>query len=372
MTGENAAQVVESGRLKRLSALAREMKVAAVIIGPSPDLRYLTGLIKQSGDRPILLGVTPAADPVLVVPAFEAAGVGAPAELRIHGYDESTDPIRVLIDDLALLDSDGTVAVGDSLWASWLLRFQRFLPRVSFSASSPIVRELRMRKSPVEVERLREAGARVDRAFDRLRRSRFAGRTEMDVAEELDALLGDQALEPAGWGPIVASGGNSAHPHHVPSDRVIQHGDPVVLDFGGVLDGYQADITRTVHVGPPSPRFERVYRTVRAAQEAGVTACRAGVEAQQIDRATRSVITAANFGAFFIHRTGHGVGLEEHEEPYIIAGNHLRIDVGMVFSVEPGIYLPNEFGVRIEDIVAVQAGGAERLNNASREIVLVS
>jgi Xaa-Pro aminopeptidase len=228
-----------------------------------------------------------------------------------------------------------------------------------------------MRKSADELVCLRNAGQSADRAFARLLASRFEGRSEEAIAADLNQLLREEGLDASDWGPIVASGPNSASPHHMTGDRVVREGDAVVLDFGGTVEGYYADITRTVHVGQPSKEFAKVYHVVRVAQAAGVGAVAPGVKAQDVDRVTREVIEESGFGEFFLHRTGHGLGLEGHEEPYIVEGNTLALEPGMVFSIEPGIYLSGRFGVRIEDIVALGPEGTESMNNATHELQVV-
>jgi D-alanyl-D-alanine dipeptidase len=257
------------------------------------------------------------------------------------------------------------------MWSSVLLGLMGSFPGAQFVAASPILRDLRMVKSHKEIEILARAGAMADAAFARVIETRFSGQSERELQARLGGYLREAGLSPAPWGPIVASGPHSASPHHTAGDREIGEGDAVLLDFGGTLDGYQADITRTLHVGPASEEFVRVYQVVRRAQQRGFGAVRPGVAAEDVDKAAREEIEGAGYGTHFIHRTGHGIGLEGHEEPYIIAGNALPLRPGMTFSVEPGIYLPDRFGVRIEDIVAVTDGGARRLNDATRKLVEV-
>jgi Xaa-Pro aminopeptidase len=234
------------------------------------------------------------------------------------------------------------------------------------------MRQLRMEKSAEELELLHEAGRRADRAFEEIVQLRFSGRTEQQVSDELDLFLRETGLRGADWGPIVASGPNSASPHHMTGDRKIREGDAVVLDFGGVLEDYQADITRTVHVASPEAEFVAVYELVAQAQQAGFEASVAGQTAGSVDRATRGVIEQAGFGQNFIHRTGHGLGLDTHEEPYLVADNDLLLSPGMTFSVEPGVYIPHRFGIRIEDTVAVSDDGPRRFNHATRELLIVA
>jgi Xaa-Pro aminopeptidase len=231
--------------------------------------------------------------------------------------------------------------------------------------------QLRIRKEPGEVERLRRAGAAADRVALRLREERFSGRTERELARIVAEMTVDEGHDLAAFS-IVAAGPDGASPHHEPGDRVVAAGDAVVVDFGGSLDGYHSDTTRCFHVGPPSAAVLAVHEVVRQAQEAGVAAVAPGVAAEEIDRAARDVIEDAGYGDAFIHRTGHGIGLEVHEEPYLVAGNDQILDTGMAFSVEPGIYLPGSFGIRIEDIVVVGDAGAERLNESRRDLGIVA
>ena len=198
----------------------------------------------------------------------------------------------------------------------------------------------------------------------------FAGKTESQVSREVSGLLEANGTDVAGFA-IVASGPNGASPHHEPGDRVIGRGDAVVVDFGGTLRGYRSDTTRMFHVGEPSAKYVEVHEVVRAAQNVGVAAAGPGLAAQDVDRATRQVIAGAGYGEFFIHRTGHGIGLDGHEDPYIVEGNDQILEPGMAFSIEPGIYLPGEFGVRIEDIVVCTEDGVDRMNRSSRQVAVV-
>lgn len=357
-------------RRKRAQDLLEAAAIDILLVAPSGDLRYLTGYDAHPGVRPTLLMVTHDRT-VMVVPELEVAKTADLQDLPIATYGETENPYQLLASQLDAAVSSPRAAISDRAWAGVLLRLQAAIPHASWVSATPLLRELRMRKTEGEVELLRRAGRMADSAFEQLVERRFAGRTERDIASDLRELVLDSGLEPADWGPIVGSGPNGASPHHTAGSREVHEGDAVVLDFGGVLEGYQADITRTVHVGSPDTEFRRVYDVVRQAQEAGVQAVRPGTSAQSVDRAARGVIDAAGYGPFFPHRTGHGIGLEAHEEPYIVEGNALELEAGMAFSVEPGIYLPGRFGVRIEDIVAVTAGGAERMTHAARELLVV-
>jgi len=242
------------------------------------------------------------------------------------------------------------------------------LPDASFSLASPLMRRMRMRKSPEELEALSKAAAIADTAFEELSQMRIIGMTELEVARSLEAVMLREGAEGAAFETLVASGPNSALPHHRAGQRRIKPGDVVILDFGCRVDGYCSDITRTLVCGKPSALVQDLHEIVLSAQERAVDVIRPGIAAQEVDRAARQVISEAGYADRFTHRTGHGIGLDVHEEPYIVEGNTLTLEEGMTFSVEPGIYLPGKFGVRVEDIVVVTESGALRLNRCSRAL----
>jgi Xaa-Pro aminopeptidase len=333
---------------------------------PSADLVYLIGYGGHASERPTLLAVPARGDAIVIVPRLEAPRLEYLSTMSVHSYEETDDPYALLLHTLPT--ETARIALSDQAWATVLLGLQRVYPGARFEAAGTLLRSLRMVKGADELDLLRRAAAAVDRAFDRIVSRRFSGLAERRLADELTAVVAGEGVDTSDWGPIVASGPNSASAHHLTGDRLIQQGDSVILDYGGVLDGYQADTTRTVHVGDPPDDFVHAYEVVRVAQQAAVQAVRPGVPAASVDAAARDVIAHAGYGDYFVHRTGHGIGLDTHEEPYIIEGNELVLEPGMTFSVEPGIYLPGRFGIRIEDIVAVTDGGCERLNTAPREL----
>ncbi len=361
---------VKPSRLEQATALMRTEDIQCLFVTPSADLIYLMGYHGHPSERPLVLAVSQDGEPTLVVSRLESFGVPTTEGVQILPYEETEDGIAILADALSQSGA-AKCAISDVAWASTLLRLQSVLGDCTFAPASTILRELRMRKSPGEIELIREAGLRADRAFEQLLRLRFSGRKEREIGSELVEILRSNGLASASWGPIVASGPNAASPHHHTGERVIQEGDAVVLDFGGTFEDYQADITRTVHVGNPGTEFARIYELVKEAQQAGVAAVRPGVTAESVDRVTRGVIERAGYGQYFVHRTGHGLGLEAHEEPYIVGGNSVPLEASMVFSVEPGAYLPGDFGVRIEDIVTVTSQAAERMNHATRDLQIV-
>jgi Xaa-Pro aminopeptidase len=286
-------------------------------------------------------------------------------------WDETDDPIALV----ASMVGVGTrrVAVGDHTWARFVLDLQQTaaLAGVTWCRASEVLAELRMVKDAAEIEALRAAGAAVDAIAAEMRSWTFAGRTELDVHRELVERMLALGHERANFA-IVAAGAHAASPHHEPSvARVIADGEVVLCDFGGTMHGYCSDITRMFHVGEPPSEVVDAYTVLFEAQEAGVRAATVGTPCEAVDAAARSVIAAAGYGEYFVHRVGHGIGAEAHEDPYMVAGNALPLAAGHAFSVEPGIYLPGRFGLRLEDIVVATDAGPERLNHADRDLAVV-
>ncbi|MGY1496586.1 M24 family metallopeptidase [Streptomyces sp. QTS52] len=374
MTGSTPAPFTADdyrARMRRAARAAEDAGLAGLLVAPGPDLVWLTGYAPTAvTERLTLLVLAAGQDPVLVVPALEAPdaahAAGAPA-LTLRDWTDGKDPYAATA---TLLDAAGRFGVSDNAWALHLLALQQALPRSTYVSLSEGLPMLRAVKDSAELARLAAAGAAADATYEEIRKVPFGGRRESDVAGDLADLLRRFGHSQVDF-TIVASGPNGANPHHEAGDRVIEHGDMVVLDFGGLLQGYGSDTSRTVHVGEPDAEQRRVHDIVREAQEAGFRAVRPGAACQDVDRAARAVITGAGYGEYFIHRTGHGIGVTTHEPPYMIEGEELPLVPGMCFSVEPGVYLPGRFGVRIEDIVTVTEDGGRRLNNTTRELVTV-
>lgn len=358
-------------RMERAARAAADAGLAGLLVAPGPDLVWLTGYAPTAvTERLTLLVLAPGRDPVLVVPTLEApdaAHAAGASALTLRDWTDGIDPYAATAD---LLDAGGRFGISDNTWAMHLLGLQRALPGSSYAALTDALPMLRAVKDAAELELLAAAGAAADAAFEEIRKVSFAGRREREIGAELAALLRRFGHSQVDF-TIVGSGPNGANPHHEVGDRVIERGDMVVLDFGGLKDGYGSDTTRTVHVGEPTDEERRVHDIVREAQEAGCAAVRPGAACQDVDRAARKVIEDAGYGTYFIHRTGHGIGVTTHEPPYMIEGEEQPLVPGMCFSVEPGIYLPGRFGVRIEDIVTVTEDGGRRLNNTTREMVIV-
>jgi D-alanyl-D-alanine dipeptidase len=358
-------------RLRRGAESARAAGFDGLLIAPGADLAYFADYLPIATTERITLLVVPVdGAPTMVVPALEhdsAVATRAAGAIRFVDWSDGADEY---VPTAALLDPAGRYAISDATWAMHLLGLQAKLPGARFESISQALPMLRAVKAADEVDRLAAAGAAADATFEDILGVRFAGRTENDVAADLARLLLEHGHSQVDF-TVVGSGPNGANPHHEAGDRTIEQGDMVVLDFGGIMDGYGSDTTRTVHVGEATDEEHEVYETVKLAQQAAFEAVAPGVPCQEIDRAARAVIRDAGYGDFFIHRVGHGIGMTTHEPPYMVEGEQRPIEAGMCFSIEPGIYLPGRFGVRIEDIVVADDLGAHRLNNTSRELHLV-
>jgi len=358
-------------RARRVVEAAADQGLAGVLVTPGPDLVWLTGYQPTAiTERLTVLVLSQDQQPTLLVPALERpdaeAAEGAKG-MAIRDWADGSDPYAAAA---ALIRPDAAYGISDSAWALHVLGLQSRLPGTTYRSLTEALPMMRAVKDANELERLAAAGAAADAAYGEIVRRRFAGRRETDVAADLAALLREFGHEQVDF-TVVGSGPNGANPHHEAGARVIQEGDAVVLDFGGLKYGYGSDTTRTVCVGEPTEEIRAVHDVVRQAQEAGVAAVRPGVSCQDIDRAARAVIATAGYGDAFIHRTGHGIGVTTHEPPYMVEGEEQPLVPGMCFSVEPGIYLSGRFGVRIEDIVTVTEEGGRRLNNTDHGLHVV-
>lgn len=373
MTDARFGTDVYAHRLRAAAEAAATAGLSGLVITPGYDLRYLTGSRAQTFERLTALVLPATGDPTIVVPRLELAALkeSAVPELGVTVRDwvDGEDPYRLVAD---ALPGDGplAVAVTDSMPALHLLPLADVLGTVPVLATE-VLRTLRMVKDPAEIDALRKAGAAIDRVHARVPEFLVPGRTEADVAADIaEAIVAEGHSEVAFI--IVGSGPHGADPHHECSDRELQVGDIVVVDIGGPYDpGYNSDSTRTYSIGEPDPEVARRYAVLQRAQRAAVEVVRPGVTAEQVDAAARDVLAEEGLAEAFVHRTGHGIGLSVHEEPYIVAGNALPLQEGMAFSVEPGIYFPGQWGARIEDIVVVTADGVLAVNNRPHELVVV-
>jgi Xaa-Pro aminopeptidase len=369
-------------RLERARAAAAENGVAALLLGPGADLRYLTGYAAVLLERLTMLVLPADGQATLIAPALEAMAAtespaGAAGLVEIVGWNETDDPHRLAAELVERSSGSGRLLVDDRLWAMHVLALQRGLPARAFGLATEVLADLRMVKDAEEIDLLRQAAHAADRVIDQVAAGRLVGRTEAEVSREIGRRLTDEGHDTTEFA-IVAAGPNAASPHHAAGDRRIGPGEAVVLDIGGLLGGYCSDTTRTIWVGggdgggEPEPEFVAVYDLVQRAQAEATEAVRPGVSCEEIDSVARRVIVAGGYGERFIHRVGHGIGLEAHEEPYLVAGSRRTLAEGVTFSIEPGIYLPGRFGVRIEDIVACSARGADVLNVSSRDLRVVA
>jgi Xaa-Pro aminopeptidase len=357
-----------AARIARVTEAMGRAGVDTLLLSVGSDMPWLFGYEAMALERVTMAIVQAESHPTLVVPRLEAPRVDDRGGVfDIVAWDETEDPIGIIAERVG---AGSALAVGDQTWSMFTLALQARLGGRTWESAGRIMAEMRMVKEPEELDRLRAVGASADRVAVRLADHRFGGKTERELAGDIAAMLLEEGHDTA-WDVIVASGPNGASPHHEPGYRVIQDGDPVVCDFGGTMDGYTSDTTRNFVVGTPPAEYFDMFATLAQAQEAGVRAATVGTPCQDIDRATRKVIEEAGYGEYFVHRTGHGIGMDVHEHPYIVEGNELSLVAGMAFSVEPGIYVPDTFGMRIEDIVIATDTGPERCNNSPHELVFV-
>lgn len=365
------ADDVYADRRERAAARLRTVDADASILFPSRNRRYLTGHAEEPSERHSFLVVPADGDPVLLVPALAGPQLRASTSVDdVRTWADGDDPlaaIRALLDGLRLCS--GRLLVDDTMWARFTQDLRTAAPDATWGLASEALADLRIRKDDRELSALRAAAGVADTVVGELRDrgADVVGSTEAELAAWIEGRLAAHGGEGVPFDPIVAAGPNGAKPHHQPGDRAIRAGEPVVIDFGTTIDGYPSDQTRTLAFGDePSAAYRAVHAVVREAQAAAVDAIAPGVPAATVDRAAREVIEAAGHGDQFVHRTGHGVGLDVHEAPYIVADNDRELAPGMTFSVEPGVYVDGAYGCRIEDIVVVTADGHKRLNTTDR------
>jgi Xaa-Pro aminopeptidase len=368
------AQFPYARRLDDARLALRGRGAHALVCPPGPNARYLVGLRGGQSERTFLLAVPRDDPPAALAPELEVATARAAPSLpgdRIRTWSDDEDPadaLRSFVAEVGLDAAEGDLLVDDRLWAKHLLALRDAVD-APIGLASDVCGPLRIRKDDAELDRLQRAAEMADQVVGRLRERGpdVVGTTERALAREIERLLAEEGGEGSPFEFVVAAGENGAKPHHEPDDRTVRAGEPVVLDFGTLVDGYPSDQTRTLCFGgDPDERVRDVHDVVREAQAAGVDAVEPGAPAGAVDAAAREVIQSAGYGDAFVHRTGHGVGLEIHEEPFVAQGSTRELRPGMVFSVEPGIYLEEAFGVRIEDLVVVTADGHERLNRTPR------
>ncbi|MDX2382088.1 MAG: Xaa-Pro peptidase family protein [Acidimicrobiia bacterium] len=370
MSNETAGTEIFQQRLDRVRAGMSEAAVDTLLISVGHDLPYLTGYTAMPLERLTMLVVPREGEATMVIPTLEAPRVDEhPGVFSMRPWGETEDPTAIVA---GLTGGSARVAIGDQMWARFLVELLPHAPGAEFIRAVDVVGPLRMRKDAAEVEALAAAGSAVDTIAGELQRGEIdlVGRTEAEVSRHLGRRIIEEGHEVVNFA-IVAAGENAASPHHHAGDRVIAPGEIVLCDFGGTMNGYCSDTTRCVFTGALPDEIAEAYDVLLEAQTVGVAAGVEGTPCEEIDRATRRVIDDAGFGEYFIHRTGHGIGLEAHEDPYIVEGNAAPLEVGHAYSVEPGIYVPGKWGMRLEDIVVATADGPRPLNRSDHSLVSV-
>ena len=371
LVATKSAGALYASRISRVREEMRRRSIDATLLSIGHDLPYLTGYYAMPLERLTMLVVTHESVAALVVPRLEAPRVTPFDDVfRIVPWGEIENPVSIVA---KLLGGAKTIAVGDQMWARFLVELMSFVSGAKFVRAVDVVGPMRMAKDADEIAALQAAGAAADRVAMQLQAGEIdlVGRTEAQVSADISARLIDQGHDVVNFA-IVAAGENAASPHHHAGPRVIQKNEIVLCDFGGTMNGYCSDITRCVFVGAPSRKITSAYSVLHAAHAAGVKAGVVGATCESVDAAARKIIDDAGFGDFFIHRTGHGIGMEAHEEPYMVSGNKLPIAAGHAFSVEPGIYLPGKWGMRLEDIVVATDNGPLSMNSVDHSLVILN
>lgn len=362
---------------RRITGVQRQMQargVDYVVVGPSSDLKYFFDVGAHPSERLALLLIPRSGKSSFVVNEIEKTRASGKAELAdVCVWQENEDPIQ-LVKELVDGGAAKTIALSQQTWAVFVVKMLEAMPLARFTSAVEIIRTMRMLKDEVELANLRGAAARADAAWNEfVATETLSGKTERQAISALTELRRKHGLTIQGDGICASGPDNSPAPHHMTDDRVIQKRDAVIFDFMGSWHGYHADVTRTVFVGgEPDDEYRKVYELVLQANEAAYGASQVGAACQDIDRAARRLLTAAGYGQYFIHRVGHGLGLDVHEEPYLIEGNALPVATDMVFSDEPGVYIPGRFGIRVEDTVVVTPNGPEKINHCRRELTVMA
>jgi Xaa-Pro aminopeptidase len=357
-------------RLARVRAAMADERVDVLLLSVGPDLPYLTGYQAMPLERLTMLVLPRDDDATLVVPRLEAPRVVERPEIfTLRPWVETEDPVAIVAE---LAGRPATAAIGDHTWARFLVDLIGHLPATTFRRANEVIGPIRMRKDSAEIAALQAAGAAADRVATQLQTGGIAlvGRTEAEVSADISGRLLAEGHDKVNFA-IVGAGENAASPHHHAGDRRIQAGEVVLCDFGGTMDGYCSDITRCVSLGEPPAEIAEAYAVLHEAQQAAVQAAVVGTPCEDVDATAREIIAAAGYGEGFFHRTGHGIGMEEHEDPYIVSGNRLALAPGHAFSIEPGIYVAGRWGMRLEDIVVATQDGPLALNTVDHTLVVV-
>lgn len=359
---------VFSKRVEKVRQLMRQKEIGCLILAPTSNMFYLTGL-RAVADERLQVAILPADGALtLVLPEmYREMAANISGQYTLLTWPDHLDPVELV---KSVVDrKPGRVAVDEKMWAGHYFSVAQAFPNSQFVTAQDLMAQVRVYKDETELGLLEQSGELADRVMDEVMKEIREGISETELAMFIEKSIKVLGGEDVSFRPIVASGPNSSLPHHHTGKRVLQQGDLVILDFGAVVEGYCSDITRTFCLGKATGDVKEIYRVVQAANEAGFRSAREGVACQDVDRAARQAISSQGFGEHFNHRTGHGIGLDNHEAPYLVEGNDTPLRQGMAFSVEPGIYLPGKLGVRIEDVVAITGDGQRRFNNFTRELI---
>lgn len=359
-------------RMRKIQEILREQGIDYLVLAPSANMYYVTGLKTVADERLQALVIGRKGLPLLVLPEMykEIASSGNGTNWELATWADDKNPVDLIRGEIGETPGkEGKVGVDDRMWASHFLAVQKAFGGAAFFPGSQVMKEVRVYKDEKELDLLRRSGALIDRVMEKVAEKLKPGVREKEVAAFVESQVKKEGADSISFKPIVAFGPGGASPHHESGERVLETGDLAIIDIGAVYQGYCSDITRTFCLGKATPEMKKVYQAVQAANEAGFKAAVQGTPCEEVDRAARDAITQAGYGSFFLHRTGHGIGLDYHEEPYLVAGNAAPLETGMAFSVEPGIYLAGKFGVRIEDIAAVTAEDTVRFNHFPRDLM---
>jgi len=354
-------------RIGKLAKLMKERGFDGALVSPGSNFYYLTGIrIHEAGERPTILALNADGEFNLLVPSLYENVIG---DVPVTFWRDGENPyakLATIMHELGM--SDGKILIENTMRADWLIETLR-ISKIEPHPLSSLMRELRMRKDPEEIRLMEKAAKVVDEVFEEILSWDLVGMTERELALKIELAIRERS-DGISFEPIVASGENGANPHHEPGERKLRKGDMVILDYGARWKGYCSDITRTIALGKPDEKLVEIYEVVKDAQERAFQAVRKGVKAREIDGTARRVIGEAGYGKYFTHRTGHGLGLDVHEEPYIGPDGEVVLENGMTFTIEPGIYVPGLGGVRIEDDVVVEGKG-KKLTKAERELTFL-
>jgi len=362
-------------KLAKIQQTLQAQQIDALVLIPGPNMKYMTGIDFHLMERPIIGLFMANGMPTFILPEFEESRLADNeiGQANTFTYADGQLPIDAIKDAFAALPTLKSIAVEYlNMRVLELTLLQSQFPDLVLKDAEPIMGTLRLYKTQTEISAMREAIGITERALEAVLGEIKPGMTEIDVVNRLRNALSEAGGESLPFDPLVQAGQNAARPHGQASETVIHYGDLLLIDFGTTKRSYLSDMTRVFYVGKaPDEEAKHIHETVLKANAAGRAAAKPGVTCEAVDRATRAVIEQAGYGEYFIHRTGHGIGLEAHEQPYIVEGNQLVLQPGMTFTVEPGIYIPGKLGVRIEDDVLIAENGAESLTQFDRGIRVI-